>query len=43
MDRQFRGQVTDGLCLPILELLVRSDHTILGFRYVRLDDRRTDH
>lgn len=38
MDRQFRGQVTDGLCLPILELLVRSGHTIMGFRYVRLDD-----
>jgi hypothetical protein len=39
MDREFRGQVTDGLCLPILELLVRSGHTILGFRYVRLDDK----
>jgi hypothetical protein len=39
MDREFRGQVTDGLCLPILELLVRSGHSILGFRYVRLDDR----
>jgi len=38
MDREFRGQVTDGLCLPILELLVRSGRTILGFRYVRLDD-----
>jgi hypothetical protein len=38
MDLQFRGQVTDGLCLPIMELLVRSHHTILGFRYVRLDD-----
>lgn len=38
MDRQFRGQVTDGLILPILELLVRTGHTILGFRYVRLDD-----
>jgi hypothetical protein len=38
MDRQFRGQVTDGVCLPILELLVRSGHTITGFRYVRLDD-----
>jgi hypothetical protein len=38
MDRQFRGQVTDGLILPILELLVRSGHTILGFRYVRLDE-----
>jgi hypothetical protein len=39
MDRQFRGQVTDGLCLPILELLVRSGDTILGFRYIRLDDK----
>jgi len=38
MDREFRGQVTNGLCLPILELLVRSHHTILGFQYVRLDD-----
>jgi hypothetical protein len=38
MDRQFRGQVTDGLFLPILELLVRTGHTVLGFRYVRLDD-----
>jgi len=38
MDRQFRGQVTDGLFLPILQLLVRTDHTILGFRYVRLND-----
>ncbi len=38
MDREFRGQVTDGLCLPILELLVRSHQTILGFRYVRLDE-----
>ncbi len=39
MDREFRGQVTDGLCLPILELLVRSGHTVLGFRFVRLDER----
>ena len=38
MDRQFRGQVTNGLIEPILELLVRSNHTILGFRYIRLDD-----
>jgi hypothetical protein len=38
MDSEFRGQITDGLCMPILELLVRSHHTILGFRYVRLDD-----
>ena len=39
MDRQFRGQVTDGLFLPIGQLLVRSGHTLLGFRYVRLDER----
>lgn len=38
MDRQFRGQITDGLLLPILQLLVRTHHQILGFRYVRLDD-----
>jgi hypothetical protein len=38
MDRQFRGQVTDGLLLPILEVLVRLHNTILGFRYTRLDD-----
>ena len=38
MDRQFRGQVTDGLLVPILHLLVRTNHTVLGFRYVRLDD-----
>ncbi len=36
MDRQFRGQVTDGLFSPILELLVRSNHTILGHRMVRI-------
>jgi hypothetical protein len=38
MDRQFRGQVTDGLFQPIIHLLVRTNHTILGFRYVRIDD-----
>ncbi len=38
MDRQFRGQVTDGLLLPLGQLLVRGGHTLLGFRYVRLDD-----
>ncbi len=37
MDSQFRGQVTDGLMMPILELLVRSHYSISGFRYVRLD------
>jgi len=39
MDRQFRGQVTDGLLLPILHLVVRRHNTILGFRYVRLDEQ----
>ena len=38
MDRQFRGQVTDGLFQPIVHLLVRTNHTILGFRYVQLSD-----
>jgi len=38
MDRQFRGQVTDGLLAPILQLLVRTGHMVLGFRYVRLDE-----
>ena len=38
MDKQFRGQVTDGLLVPILQLLVRTGHTVLGFRYIRLDD-----
>lgn len=38
MDHQFRGQVTDGLLVPILLLLVRTDHTILGLRYVRVNE-----
>jgi hypothetical protein len=38
MDRQFRGQVTDGLFQPLVELLVRTNHTILGYRYIRLDE-----
>jgi hypothetical protein len=38
MDNEFRGQVTDGLLLPIIHLLARTNHTILGFRYVRLDE-----
>lgn len=37
MDRQFRGQVNDGLFAPILNLLVRTGHTILGYKYVRFD------
>jgi len=38
MDAQFRGQITDGLLLPIVQLLVRSNHTILSIRYVRVDE-----
>jgi hypothetical protein len=38
MDRQFRGQVTDGLLVPVLHQLVRTGHTVLGFRYIRLDE-----
>ncbi len=38
MDKHFRGQVTDGLFSPILQLLVRMNHTVLGYRYVRLDE-----
>lgn len=39
MDHQLRGQVTDGVLLPILHLLVRMHNTVLGLRYVRLDDQ----
>ena len=38
MDRQFRGQVTDGLLLPIMILLARTNHTVLSVRYVRVDE-----
>lgn len=38
MDKQFRGQLTDGLLLPITLLLVRTDHQILGMRPVRVDE-----
>jgi hypothetical protein len=39
MDHQLRGQVTDGVLLPILQLLIRLHKTVLGFRYVRIDER----
>jgi hypothetical protein len=39
MDQDFRGQVTDGLLLPILHLLVRTRHIILGYRLIRLDEQ----
>lgn len=38
MDRQFRGQVTDGLMIPIVQILVRTGHSIAGYRYVTLND-----
>ena len=39
MDRQFRGQITDGLLIPMSLLLVRTGHTLLGYKYVRLDEQ----
>jgi len=39
MDRQFRGQVTDGLLVPMLLLLVRTEHTILGYKFERIDEQ----
>jgi hypothetical protein len=38
MDSQFRGQVTDGLLAPMVQLLVRMNDTILSLRYVRIDE-----
>jgi hypothetical protein len=38
MDRQLRGQITDGLLPVILVQLTRTGHTILGFRPVTLDN-----
>lgn len=39
MDRMFRGQVTDGLVVPTLLLLVRTEHTILGLKFVRINEQ----
>ena len=38
MDREFRGQVTDGNLPAIAFLLVRLDYQILGLRPVRIDE-----
>lgn len=38
MDKEFRGQLADGLMLPILSLLVRTDHQILGLRNLRINE-----
>jgi hypothetical protein len=37
MDRQLRGQVTDGVCELLFILLARSGHHILAAGYVQLD------
>lgn len=37
MDREFRGQVSDGLLPTMLHLLVRTGHTVTGYRFVVLD------
>jgi hypothetical protein len=38
MDREFRGQITDGLLIPILVLLERHDVTIESLRYALVSD-----
>jgi hypothetical protein len=38
MDKQFRGQVADGLLPTMLMFLVRTHHTVTGYSYVRLDE-----
>jgi len=41
MDRQLRGQITDGVLPVIMVQLVRTGHRILGYRPVTLDDDGT--
>lgn len=38
MDRQLRGQITDGVLPVILVQLVRTGHRVLGYRLVTLDE-----
>jgi hypothetical protein len=38
MDRQLRGQVTDGITEPVLILLARLNYRILSHTYVQVDD-----
>ncbi len=38
MDRQLRGQVTDGVTEPILILLARSGYKINGFEYIQINE-----
>lgn len=37
MDRQLRGQVTDGVAEPLLIQLARSGYTVTGHEYIELD------
>ncbi len=39
MDRQLRGQVVDGVTVPMLALLARSGYSILSHNYVQVDER----
>ncbi len=39
MDRQLRGQNTDGVAQPLLILLARAGYEITAYEYVRLDDK----
>jgi hypothetical protein len=39
MDKQVRGQITDGLLPLLLVQMVRTGHTILGHQYVTLDEK----
>ena len=38
MDREYRGQITDGLLVPLLVLLARHDVTIESMRYALISD-----
>ena len=38
MDREFRGQITDGLLVPLLVLLARHEVTIDSLRYALVSD-----
>ncbi len=38
MDRQLRGQITDGVLPVIMVQLVRTGHRVLGYQTVTLDD-----
>ncbi len=38
MDREYRGQITDGLLVPLLVLLARHDVTIESIRYALVSD-----